>query len=122
MQIGSTYSGMLEGYPITPINDGILDRVPGEARDALGPWPVHVIDPPRTLRHLDPPQALGPEERLPACCMTVSFDSSPINDASHASCAIVVWFQNEAFPFPADSAMLRLRNLPWERFAEDFEY
>ena len=117
-----TYSGLLEGYPNELGNQRILERIPGEAADALGDWPVHVVEPPVRVVDRETHKPFGPELRLPGCWIAAQLDSGPVDARMHASAAIVVWFQDEAVPIPAESALPALRQLPWNRLARDFEY
>jgi hypothetical protein len=120
--IEDTYAGLLEGYPISRLNDRVIARLPQRAAGLFGDWPVHVIEPARYTKEATHPTPFGPPEYLPSCWIGASFTSLAISDAKHASQLIVVWFQEEAFPVPAESALELLQAMAWERLACDFEY
>jgi hypothetical protein len=120
--VRATYSGVLEGYPCSWVNQRILERIPGEAAEALGDWPVHVVEPPVKTVHRESHRPFGPEQRMPSCWIAAQFDSAPIDEKMHASAAILIWFQEEASPFPEESALSALRDVAWETLARDFEY
>ncbi|MFI1419744.1 hypothetical protein ACH4VX_17465 [Streptomyces sp. NPDC020731] len=124
LRMSSTYDGPLEGYPCKPLNDRKINRLLRSAGRAFPGTPVHLVPPPREY----PDQyagAFGPVEVLPAVTYVGSFRSEaldPAHDRSlYRSRLTVAWFQ----PFPrvpsGRDAEPSLRDLSWERLAEDEE-
>ncbi|MGC0376314.1 hypothetical protein RKD28_003830 [Streptomyces sp. SAI-229] len=120
LRMSSTYGGMLEGYPCKPLNDRKIDRLLRSAERDFPGAPVHLIPPPREY----PDQyagAFGPVEVLPAVTCVGSFRSEALDPAYDRSRLTVVWFQpSPRIPSGCD-AEPSLRDLPWERLAEDEE-
>ncbi|OSP44210.1 MULTISPECIES: hypothetical protein [unclassified Streptomyces] len=122
--MSSTYGGPLEDYPCKPLNDRKVDRLLRSAERAFPGTPVHLIPPPREY----PDQyagAFGPVEVLPAVTCVGSFRSEaldPARDRSlYRSRLTVVWFQSSPCVPSGCDAEPSLRDLPWERLAEDGE-
>src|SRR5690606_39584224 len=98
---------------------------PTRRSSALFPGaPVHLVTPPREY----PDQyagAFGPVEVLPAVTCVGSFSSAALDPAHdrvlHRSRLTVVWFQPTSLLPSGCDADPRLRQLPWERLAEDDE-
>lgn len=124
LRMSSTYGGLLEGYPCKRVNDRKIDWLLRSAeRDSPGA-PVHLIPPPREY----PDQyagAFGPVEVLPAVTCVGSFRSEaldPAHDRSlYRSRLTVVWFQPSPRVPSGCDAEPSLRDLSWERLAEDEE-
>ncbi|MER6618766.1 hypothetical protein [Streptomyces sp. NPDC000931] len=124
LRMSSTYGGPLEDYPCKPLNDRKVDRLLRSAERAFPGTPVHLIPPPREY----PDQyagAFGPVEVLPAVTCVGSFRSEaldPARDRSlYRSRLTVVWFQSSPCVPSGCDAEPSLRDLPWERLAEDGE-
>ena len=118
--VESTYAGLLEGLPSREMNDRLLSVLVGRVQSIFGDWPVHVIEPPR--RTGEDRRGRGPVERLPDCWVAADFTASPIDSAMDGSRLILVWFQETAFPMPADAILAQLRGVDWEGLARDFEF
>lgn len=123
-RMSSTYGGLLEGYPCKPLNDRTIDRLLRSAARASPGTPVHLIPPPREY----PDQyagAFGPVEVLPAVTCVGSFRPEaldPARDRSlYRSRLTVVRFQPSPRVPSGCDAEPSLRDLPWERLAEDEE-
>ncbi len=124
LRMSSTYGGLLEGYPCKPLNDRKIDWLLRSAERAFPGAPVHLVPPPREY----PDQyagAFGPVEVLPAVTCVGSFRSEaldPARDRSlYRSRLTVVWFQPSPHVPSGCDAEPSLRDLPWERLAEDEE-
>jgi hypothetical protein len=126
LEIFSTYSGFLEGYPCALVNDALLARLAQRRESAYRTQPVHVITPPR--RYPDPGSehlAFGPVEELPAVHCRGSFESHRIDegldDVMHRSWLTVVWFQEDLADPVAGFVAAAVRGLAWDDLAEDYE-
>lgn len=124
LRMSSTYGGLLEGYPCKPLNDRTIDRLLRSAGQAFAGAPVHLVPPPREY----PDQyagAFGPVEVLPAVTCVGSFRSEALDPAHdralYRSRLTVVWFQTAPRVPSGCDAEPALRDLPWERLAEDEE-
>ncbi|MFF9219928.1 hypothetical protein [Streptomyces viridosporus] len=124
LRMSSTYGGLLEGYPCKPLNDRTIDRLLRSAGQAFAGAPVHLVPPPREY----PDQyagAFGPVEVLPAVTCVGSFRSEALDPAHdralYRSRLTVVWFQTAPHVPSGCDAEPALRDLPWERLAEDEE-
>ncbi|MFF5156045.1 hypothetical protein ACFY3N_07290 [Streptomyces sp. NPDC000348] len=124
LRLSSTYGGLLEGYPCKPLDDRRIDRLLRSAGRAFTGAPVHLVPPPREY----PDQyagAFGPVELLPAVTCVGSFRSealAPAPDHSlYHSRLTVVWFQPSPRVPSGCDAEPALRDLSWERPAEDEE-
>ena len=122
--MSSTYGGLLEGYPCKPLNDRKIDRLLRSAERAFPGTPVHLVPPPREY----PDQyagAFGPVEVLPAVTCVGSFRSEALDPAHdralYRSRLTVVWFQPSPRVPSGCDAEPSLRDLSWERLAEDEE-
>jgi hypothetical protein len=84
LTIGSTYGGMLEGYPNTRMNDALLSRLGRRRGPEDGSIPAHVITPPRSRpeRSQEPMMPFGPVETLPAVYCEGYFRSRPVARSS----------------------------------------
>lgn len=123
LHMDTTYGGLLEGYPFAAFNDDLVARLPRRATELFGDWPVQLIAPSRSIREGTAPAPLGPPEYLPSLWIAAAFNSLPLRDLwSHGSQLIVVWFQEEPFPVPAEAVLQELQAIPWETVACDFEY
>ncbi|MFJ8431081.1 hypothetical protein ACIQ9P_07245 [Kitasatospora sp. NPDC094019] len=124
VRLSSTYGGLLEGYPFRRFNDRKLERALADARDAAPSSPVRLVAPVRELPDV-PPGAFGPVETLPAVTCVGRFTSGPVGadrDAvSYYSALTLVWFQATPVLPSGEDGDAALRDLPWERLAEDFE-
>ncbi|WP_081236507.1 hypothetical protein [Streptomyces viridosporus] len=124
LRMSSTYGGLLEGYPCKPLNDRTIDRLLRSAGQAFAGAPVHLVPPLREY----PDQyagAFGPVEVLPAVTCVGSFRSEALDPAHdralYRSRLTVVWFQTAPRVPSGCDAEPALRDLPWERLAEDEE-
>lgn len=120
LYIESTYSGLLEGYPIARFNDRTIAGLPARAGVILGDAPVTLIEPVRRIESSVRSGPFGPPEYLPACWIAAEFTSTAIRDPTDASHLIVIWFQEHPFPVPSDAARRRLEALDWETVATDY--
>jgi hypothetical protein len=102
------------------MNDRLLSVLECRVQSVFGDWPVHVIEPPR--RTIEDRRGRGPAERLPGCWVAADFTALPTDGAMQGSRLILVWFQETAFPMPADAILAQLRGVDWEGLARDFEY
>lgn len=122
LRLSSTYGGLLEGVPTREVNDRLIRYRTDAAQRAYPSFPVHLIEPERTLTGRESRRG-EPVEELPAvACMGV-FDSSEIDPAHDDgwwySLLTVVWFQPTA-RVPGDGYVpAGLRELAWEEFAKD---
>jgi hypothetical protein len=127
LTIGSTYGGVLEGYPNARMNDALIARLGRRRGPAHRSLPTHVITPPRSRPEPDQETRMpfGPVEALPTVYCEGAFRSRPVDDefdpVLHESRLVVVWFQ-EGLALPvADFAAEAVRGLDWEHLAEDTE-
>ncbi|MFE4051326.1 hypothetical protein [Streptomyces sp. YIM B13518] len=123
-RMSSTYGGPPEGHPCKPLNDRRIERLLRSAEHAFPGAPVHPVPPPREY----PDQyagAFGPVEVLPAVTCVGSFRSEaldPARDRSlYRSRLTAVRFQPSPRVPSGCDAEPSLRNLSWERPAEDEE-
>ena len=127
LTIGSTYGGMLEGYPNARMNDALIARLGRRRGPAGGSLPAHVITPPRGRPERDQETRMpfGPVETLPAVYCEGSFRSHPVDEeldpVLHESRLMVVWFQVDLARPVAEFAASAVRGLAWDHLAEDTE-
>ncbi|MDN0199425.1 hypothetical protein [Streptomyces sp. S.PNR 29] len=124
LRLASTYGGMLEGYPCRPVNDMKIKALLHTAERAFPTTPVHLVPPPREY----PDQyagAFGPVEVLPAVSCVGTFHSRAVDRAHdpvlYRSRLTVIWFQPTPRVPSGCDAEAALRDVPWERLAEDHE-
>ncbi|MFZ4190881.1 hypothetical protein [Streptomyces pseudogriseolus] len=124
LRLSSTYGGVLEGYPCTPLNDLAIAGLVRSAEHAHPGVPVHLIPPAREY----PDQfsgAFGPVKVLPAVTCVGHFRSEALDPghdrALYRSRLTVAWFQpTTRIPSGCD-AETALLDLDWERLATDEE-
>lgn len=125
LEVFSTYSGMLEGYPSARMNDRLLTRLATRPSSEYWTAPVHVISPPRrrlepTLQH----EPFGPTEMLPAVYCRAHFRSHPVDELDpvlNRSYLTVVWFQDELVAPVPEFVTAAVADLSWQELAEDTE-
>ncbi|MER5641631.1 hypothetical protein ABT095_32405 [Kitasatospora sp. NPDC002227] len=124
LELSSTYSGMLEGYPFQGWNDRKVAGLVGRVEQEGDGVPVHLVEPVRELPDL-PDGAFGPVELLPAVTCVGVFSSKPVDpelDAVlHHSALRVVWFQQSTELPSGTGANGCLRGIAWDDLARDFE-
>ncbi|GAA2428036.1 hypothetical protein [Streptomyces glaucus] len=124
LRLSSTYGGMLEGYPCKPVNDMRIRGLVRTAERAFPGTPVHLVPPAR--EHPDQyAGAFGPVEILPSVACVGLFSSTALDPAhdpvSYRSGLAVVWFQPTPRVPSGCDVEPTLRELPWERLAQDHE-
>jgi hypothetical protein len=124
LRLASTYGGMLEGYPCKPVNDLQIKALLHTAERAFPTIPVHLVPPPREY----PDQyagAFGPVEVLPSVSCVGNFHSTALDRAHdpvlYRSRLTVIWFQPTTQVPSGCDAEAALRDVPWERLAQDHE-
>ena len=120
--IEDTYACVLEGYPMSRLNDRLIANLLKRASAVFGDWPLHLIEPTRTTKEAPFPPPLPPAEHLPSCWIAASFNSSPLSDDMDGSMLILAWFQEQPFPVPTEAVLQQLKAVAWERFARDFAH
>ncbi|WP_328872442.1 hypothetical protein OHT76_21345 [Streptomyces sp. NBC_00287] len=120
LQLSSTYSGMLEGYPCKLVNEMQIRGMLYDAELAFPGTPVHLIPP--VLEYPDASGgAFGPVEVLPPVSCVGLFHSTALSEDTvlYRSHVAVAWFQQTPTAPSADEA--ELRDLAWEELARDYE-
>lgn len=120
LRLASTYGGMPEGYPCRPVNELRIKGLLSSAEQASPTTPVHLVPPPREY----PDQyagAFGPVEMLPPVACVGTFRSAPLDPRLYGSHLTVVWFQSGAWVPSGCDAEAGLREVPWEKWARDYE-
>src|SRR5215831_15650214 len=79
LYIEETYEGLLEGFPSSRINDGLLAVLPNQLTRTFGPSSVHVIEPTRTIELIRSAKADREAEFLPRYWLASDFTSTPMN-------------------------------------------
>ncbi|AWW38712.1 hypothetical protein ADL00_18950 [Streptomyces sp. AS58] len=122
LRMTSTYAGMLEGYPCERINDMKINALLRTAQRAYPTTPVHLVTPPRE-RPDQPAGGFGPVEMLPAVACVGAFHSEALDHdpVLHRSHLTVVWFQPVPQAPAGHEADPGLRDVEWERLAQDHE-
>ena len=86
--------------------------------------PIHLLDPPRKKLNFSRNISIRPRreyERIPAIACAATFESTdPARDMDcFSSCLIFVWFQ-ESWALPiAPRITKQIRNINWDKLAED---
>lgn len=123
LRLSSTYGGLLEGVPTREVNDRMISSRLNAARRAYPSFPVHLIEPERTLTGGEGLRG-EPVERLPPVACTGVFDSTEIDPAHDDgwwySLLTVVWFQSTNEVPGRDYAPPGLLDLNWDELARDF--
>ncbi len=115
----TTYEGVLEGFPTSSINAGIVEWLRCNPKHWLQGYKPHVLAPRETPIKLRRPWPLGQPMLLPAITCVGRFEStSPTRPGpDDRSTLVVAWFQ-ESFALPIDAEILeQLRQLDWSELA-----
>jgi hypothetical protein len=126
VEISLTYAGYLEGVPCRELNDDHLRRRLASVRGQWRQYPVHLVDPVRTIAEdREPHPRWGPVETLPPLECVGLFRGRPtpraVGDWMY-TCLVVLWYQEPGDGVVHPAAMTRLRRMPWDELARDFTY
>jgi len=111
-----TYAGLLHGTPNAEMNLRMIERSKTRMNKIWGVRKTHLIDP--SVKKFEG------GESLPRCefaAWLVSED--PINEESHGSELVVVWFSDYDLSSPlVDFISESVRDINWDALAQDFFY
>ncbi|MCA8831390.1 hypothetical protein [Hymenobacter pini] len=119
-----TYSGLLEGLPTTRMNKEILRRVKDSARRIFYAQDIFLIEPVQKLLKREKWYVFGKPAILPKIqCIAELYHPQPArNHDMHFSALTVIWYQ-DSYALPIYPEVVRkLKELPWDDIAGDFEY
>ena len=122
VRISQTYAGMYLGHPDQELNERIMADARDTAAYLFPGWPVYMVPPTITTRQIEVGQTPRTHEypRIPSFECIGKFVASQTNaDEYDGSLLIIVWYQDES---PLRTIDLRLDDLEWLRFAQDFMY
>lgn len=112
-----TYAELLLGCPNAEMNARIIERAVAERDGTWGRRKTHLIPP--VLDDRDPAHPVLP----PVCLRAWVRCNDPIDPAFMGSALVVVWFASDCHAEPIANVVFRaIRGLPWEQFAEDFDW
>ncbi len=119
-----TYGGLLEGLPTDRMNEEILKRVVEEARKHTYTHAVYIITPEQTPIPYEKKYPFGTPMQMPGITCVANFTSNQParNQEMDGSTLTIVWYQ-DSYAFPVSQPILdQFREIPWSKFAEDFDY
>ena len=116
LHCAGTYAHVYEGLPHHESNDRYLSHFRERVHRIFhGPFPVHVVEPPRRS---------DPEERSAfgemAEYLPNYWFAAECYKGGMESCLVLVWFQDEPFPIPSETARAALEAIEWDKYAEEF--
>lgn len=116
LYIERTYAGLLEGFPTSEMNARILADAASKMTPLWGARATHVI-PPVTIQIRG--RTIFPELMYFAWLSS----NTPIKPEFMGSELVVVWFASERVDVPISTIVSEaLRDLPWARLAQDFDW
>ena len=125
LELSLTYDGLIVGAPNRELNDEHLHR---RVKDTRHRWhyPVHLVEPPRTVRTDRAPHPRGgPYELLPPveCLGLFHGRATPRAEGDWWFTALIVlWYQDHGDALIHPRAAERLHDIPWDHLAKDFSF
>jgi hypothetical protein len=112
LYVDETYASQMLGSPKAERNDALLGEITGRTARIWPDVPVHVLD------------TWFAEKPLPPVTLAGQFTSfSPARDsAKHASCLVIVWFQEAYQPGMSEENEAGIKAIAWTDHAKDFEW
>ncbi|MGW7423200.1 hypothetical protein ACWGJB_24710 [Streptomyces sp. NPDC054813] len=125
LRLSATYDGLLEGYPYQAVSDRHVNGLLSSAAAVFPHSPTHLVPRPREHREDHRRGPFGPVEILPPVGCIGLFESDPVSPdhdpVLHRSSLTIVWFQTIPQPPSGHDADQGLREVAWEKLAQDFE-